>query len=299
MSAAAAARIRATLENELSWRRDEIRNLRNAQISQRAGATTKMRALLVMLYAHLEGFSKFALEQYATTINNEQVPVLKAKKELSAACLAADFRGYRTADPGDQRDPEGSRARQVAKDAELIERILTLQNAVIRLDVDSVTSADSNLSSVVLHRNLTMLGLDRVEFYRFASTMRGLLNYRNNIAHGQTVNVPSDSSFLRLEDRIFDLCESLMRSIYEAVRDEEYLRLESLCINFCRSAMPVRGEAPMLRHKVALTYATTKSSPDASARESTDTPPPPRAMVTRNAWAVNAQAWACHSMESC
>lgn len=224
MSAAAAARIRAALENELSWRRDEIRNLRNAQMTQKAASSTKTRALLVMLYAHLEGFAKFALEQYASTINSEQVPIPSARKELAAACLAADFRTYRTSDFSDQNDPEGNRARQVTKDAELIEKIMGLQNSVIELDVDSVTSTDSNLSTVVLHRNLAMLGLDRNEFYRFTSTIRGLLNFRNNIAHGQSINVPSDSSFVRLEDRVFDLCESLMRSIYEAVRDEEYLR---------------------------------------------------------------------------
>jgi len=188
MSPAAAARIRATLENELSWRRDEIRNLRNAQMSKKAA--TKTRALLVMLYAHLEGFAKFALEQYATTINHAQVPIPSARKELAAACLSSEFRNYRAPDSGDQTDPEGNRARQVTKDAELIERILGLQSAVIQLDIDSVTSTDSNLTTVVLHRNLAMLGLDRHEFYRFTSAVKGLLNFRNNIAHGQIINVP-------------------------------------------------------------------------------------------------------------
>lgn len=177
-----------------------------------------------MLYAHLEGFSKFALEQYAATINSAQVPILAAKKELAAACLAAEFRTYRTSDSADQNDPEGNRARQVAKDAELIEKIMNLQKAFIELDVEAVSSADSNLSAVILHRNLAMLGLDRADFYKFTSTMKGLLNYRNNVAHGKTIDVPSDSTFRRLEDRIFNLCESLMLSIYQAVRDEDYLR---------------------------------------------------------------------------
>ena len=69
-----------------------------------------------------------------------------------------------------------------------------------------------------------MLGLEGSEFHKFTSIMKGLLNYRNNVAHGQTIAVPSDASFRRLEDRIFDLCETLMRAVYEAVRDEQYLR---------------------------------------------------------------------------
>ena len=101
MSASRAAAMRATLENELTWRRDEIRNLSNLQAGQTTPANAKTRALLVMLYAHLEGFSKFTLEQYAATVNDAHVPISAAKKELAAACLAVDFRTYRASDIGD------------------------------------------------------------------------------------------------------------------------------------------------------------------------------------------------------
>jgi hypothetical protein len=225
MSASTAASIRATLENELSWRRNEIRNLRNMQAAQPGFSTARIRALLVMLYAHLEGFSKFALEQYAAEINRARVPIPSAKKQLAAACLATDFRAYRSSDPGDPNDPEGNRARQVVKDAELVEKIMNLHSSLVVLDVEAVTSADSNLSPVVLHRNLSLLALEGHDFHRFTSAMNGLLRFRNNVAHGEAINVPSDQTFRRLEDRIFDLCETLTRSIYEAVRDEDYLRL--------------------------------------------------------------------------
>jgi hypothetical protein len=137
-----------------------------------------------MLYAHLEGFARVAFEEYAAAVNTAKVPISSAKKELAAACLAYEFRVYRGSDPGDPHDLEGNRARQVQKDAQLVEKIMGLQGAPVILDIDMVSSADSNLSPVVLHRNLALLGLDGSEFYRFISVLNGLLNFRNNVAHG-------------------------------------------------------------------------------------------------------------------
>ncbi|MEV0879440.1 MAE_28990/MAE_18760 family HEPN-like nuclease [Micromonospora echinofusca] len=224
MTNAQAARVRADLENELSWRRDEIRNLRNlggleADGPQRA---CRRRALLVLLYAHMEGFVKFALEQYAQAINFAQLSVKEVKSVISAAALSQSFKSYRSTDSSDAKDPSGNRARQVLRDAELIESIFTLQSGRVRLEIDAVTSADSNLSTSVLRRNMALLGLDDAEIHRFASSIEGLLKMRNNIAHGENINFKADGAFIKLEARIFGLCEELMRLIYESVRDEAY-----------------------------------------------------------------------------
>ncbi|KAB8190211.1 hypothetical protein FH608_035070 [Nonomuraea phyllanthi] len=180
--------------------------------------------MLVMLYAHLEGFTKFALEQYALTINDAKVPVSRLKPQLLAACLLDCFKRYRSSEASDPYDPSANRARQVLKDAELLQEISTLQNRVAVLDIKSVTSSDSNLSASVLRRNLALLALDDSDFHQFMHAMEGLLKLRNGIAHGEAVNLPSDPGFHKTEVRIFSLCETLMLVIYHSVRDETYLR---------------------------------------------------------------------------
>jgi len=177
-----------------------------------------------MLYAHLEGFARFVFEQYAVAINGLRLSIKEAKPQLSAACLDDRFRGYRSSATSDPYDPHGNRARQVMKDAELIQAILDMQLKYVNVPVDIVSSVESNLSPVVLRRNLALLALDDTGFHKFASALEGLLKLRNNIAHGKWLSLPSDPAFRKLEDRIFDLCETLMRAVYESVRDEAYRR---------------------------------------------------------------------------
>ncbi|WP_431042643.1 MAE_28990/MAE_18760 family HEPN-like nuclease [Streptomyces sp. P1-3] len=226
MSEADAVAIRATLEGEMTWRRNEVRRLRNMQsldISQDSRESLR-RALLVMLYAHLEGYTKFSLEQYAETINRASLTVAEGRKQLGAACLTERFKNYRSPEIGDPLDPAGARARQVLKDADFLEELMNLQGRRISLNVDHVTSADSNLSPAVLRRNLAMLALDDAEIHRFTGALDGLLKLRNGIAHGERMNLPSDPSFVKLEGRIFALCDSLTLLIYQSVRDEAFRR---------------------------------------------------------------------------
>ncbi|MEV7373621.1 MAE_28990/MAE_18760 family HEPN-like nuclease [Streptomyces sp. NPDC090301] len=220
--------VRSALERELSWRWDEVRRLRNLQSSDAAKreevATALRRALLVLLYAHVEGFAKFAFEQYADAVNKAKLPVGKARNPLAAACLLERFKSYRATSISDPHDPAGNRMRQVLKDAEFVAEVLDLQNNTIVLDLEKVTSSDSNLSSSVLRRNMTLLALDDTDIHKFTSALDGLLKLRNGIAHGENVNLKSDPTFVKLEGRVRDLCDSLTRMIYQAVRDELYRR---------------------------------------------------------------------------
>jgi Asp-tRNA(Asn)/Glu-tRNA(Gln) amidotransferase C subunit len=226
VSEADAIAIRATLEGEITWRRDEVRRLRNMQSLEISKDTRESlrRALLVMLYAHLEGYAKFSLEQYAEVINRAGLTVKEGRKQLAAACLAEKFKNYRAPESVDPHDPSGARARQVLRDADFLEDLLDLQAKKISLNVDHVTSADSNLSPSVLRRNLAMLALEDAGVHRFMSALEGLLKLRNNIAHGERLNLPSDPSFEKLEGRIFGLCDALTLLIYQSVRDESYRR---------------------------------------------------------------------------
>lgn len=229
MTAAKAVAVRALLEDELSWRLNEVRHLRNLQSTTTSGPIQAIgfalrRALLVMLYAHIEGFTKFALEQYASAINEANISIGDAKNPLVASCLVDKFKTYRSIIVSDPRDPGGNKARQVFKDAEFVEEILTLQRTQIQLDVDRVVSSDSNLSSSVLRRNMALLALDEAEVHKFTSALDGLLQLRNGIAHGERINLKSDPAFVKLEQRVHNLCETLIRVIYQSVRDENYRR---------------------------------------------------------------------------
>jgi len=226
MSMAQAVQLRTALESELSWRRDEIREVRNwHSFGTGDGSSQSLkRVLIVMLYAHLEGFVRAALGEYVKVINDCDLTVAEAKEVLSAACLAEHLKKYRTSEPSDPYDPHAKQARQVEKDAQLIDKVISLAGSRVRLELDSVVSADSNLSPTVLRRNLAMLAVDHEEFDQFMRSMTGLLKRRNAIAHGDRGKPPSDKAMADLEENVFGICDNLMKVLYESTRDQVYRR---------------------------------------------------------------------------
>jgi MAE_28990/MAE_18760-like HEPN len=78
--------IRAELESEQTWRQDEIRFFRNQPVSL-SNSSQQMqfrRALVLMLYAHYEGFSKFAFLQYVKAVNGSGVMCEEATSAIIA-----------------------------------------------------------------------------------------------------------------------------------------------------------------------------------------------------------------------
>ena len=69
-----------------------------------------------------------------------------------------------------------------------------------------------------------MLAIDHSDFSRFMNSLEGLLKRRNAIAHGDRAQMPMDRQMVELENKIFELCDSLMKVLYEATRDQAYRR---------------------------------------------------------------------------
>jgi hypothetical protein len=218
-------RIRAKFEDELSWRRNEIRHFRNLQGHELREVESDYlrRAIIVLLYAHFEGFVKFLLEEYVDVINTARLDITEVQTVIAASCVAEHFKSYRTSVPGDKSDPVGARVQQVTRDATLLQKILETREQSVTLDKRQVTSADSNLTEVVLRRNLKMLGLEDKRASGYTKQLGDLLTHRNGIAHGERIPPPvNDPDFRRLEERIFKLCDELQKYIYTSIKNESY-----------------------------------------------------------------------------
>ena len=80
---------RAQLEAEFSWRQEEILFFQNQCENVRESQKDKFRrALVLLLYSHFEGFIKFALVQYISFVNNENIDCKSANSAIAAASLA-------------------------------------------------------------------------------------------------------------------------------------------------------------------------------------------------------------------
>src|ERR1017187_9532491 len=91
------ADVRAELEADRAWREDEIRFFQNqgADLDDTSEQEQYRRALVLLLYAHFDGFCKFALTVYVNAINGEGITCAAASHAIAAASLADVFMALR------------------------------------------------------------------------------------------------------------------------------------------------------------------------------------------------------------
>src|SRR5262249_44372388 len=120
------AELRAELEEDLAWRSDEMRHLRNQLLGSTprdSWSISAMRALMVMQYAHLEGFTRHALSVYVKALNAEQVPCDDVQPHLMTAALLAEFEAMRKGLNAASDDIEGHLLRRAIREVEFVEKL--------------------------------------------------------------------------------------------------------------------------------------------------------------------------------
>lgn len=186
------------------------------------------RSLILLAYAHLEGFCKFALVAYVSVVNSYGVQFHAASVEVGAASLSDIFGALRD----DQKKHDLFR-HPLANDA-AVHRIARQQTFVreyegsigaqiIRIPDKSVNT-ESNLSSIVLKRNLFALGLPFSEVDEFATSIDALMHIRNAIAHGDRLQDPRPELLVRQLGAVSSVMTKVQTMVYEALDQRTYLR---------------------------------------------------------------------------
>lgn len=219
--------VRAALERELEWRIAEIRSFRNhaADLSEEERARF-MRAVLLLLYAHYEGFCKAALLEYVRAINSAGISCGDAMPAVVAGAWAKVF----VALGGDQKArvfktvlPDDSTLHALARRREFVERLEELREGGVQFP-EEVIDTDSNLWPRQLRRNLYLVGLKPEWVDEHEGSVMRLLYLRNGIAHGAERNGIAAEKYSALEATVFKVMDSLMLEVVEAIRQRSYLR---------------------------------------------------------------------------
>ena len=183
------AELRAELETDRAWREDEIRAVQNrgSTIADEEELKRYRRVLILLLYAHYEGFCKFAFALYANAVNQSGISCGEATYAIAAASLADLFRNLRN--PTKKSDlfrrelPDDVKLHRFAREREFVERSSEVDNRPVSIP-DHVVDTESNLTPVVLKKNLYRLGLPHDQFEQYNGDIHKLLNVRNGISHG-------------------------------------------------------------------------------------------------------------------
>lgn len=244
---------RTQIEEDLAWRTEEIAlfsnqvdNIKptNTSDAERIRADLeqkKFRKLLVLiLYAHFEGFFRYAFSQYVNAINDADVDISKATGRLVTSSLHKVFEDYDT--PNKWIIHDSSDFSKINKRIEnrqvLLNEIKIHEKGKLKLhissnhkDKTSLTHTESNLNYEVVSKILYRLDLELSSFHfdeKFKSSLSQFLNKRNSIAHGDEqykngIEKKDYDSYKKLFD---DAVKFISIVITNCLREKRYLKPE-------------------------------------------------------------------------
>jgi len=246
--------IREQIEKDLEWRLDEIafftaqlnhfRKLNLSEHEERRIENNQKRfrkVLVLILYAHFEGFFRYSLMLYVEAINEEQINLSEAIDVLVASSLYREFGQY---DDSKERikseSSEFNKANKRLKNrVNLIQELNKLwQESKINLpisdrhnDKGSVLYTESNLNFEIIEKILYRLGfpsdiLDlEISGRKFKDVLNEFLGRRNAIAHGDKLKKGIDEKQYNEFKTVFDKIITIIPiAITKALNEKLYLK---------------------------------------------------------------------------
>ncbi|MET9255788.1 MAE_28990/MAE_18760 family HEPN-like nuclease [Streptomyces sp. NPDC003717] len=223
------AELRAQLEEDLAWRLDELRHLRNRLLGdeiESEWSVSSMRAILVMQYAHLEGFTRNAFALYVSAINSRKMTAGQLKPQLLAAALGVEFDALRKnkGEHDDEDEEEGKLTRRARNHVSFLQRLQELTAGHLEISSDTAISMEMNMGRDVLRRCLYMLAIPIDEVSRAQySSIEFVKNARNDVAHGSRKERISSGMFKSHAIKCEQFMKDLTRIITSAMSRQLFL----------------------------------------------------------------------------
>jgi hypothetical protein len=188
------------IEADLDWRERELAILRIYLSDKHVSGTEKnvlFRAAWALLYAHYEGFCKFALSVYFDKLERSGVNCDALASEVQCFALTDQFKTMRNLPASD-----------------LLVAALTLQtNHLSKPPVFPAVDTRSNLHPDVLQQLLDQADLSIPSLSSHYQTLKTLVRRRNKIAHGERDMIQELSYYLTFENAFKNIAYELAYAI--------------------------------------------------------------------------------------
>lgn len=200
------------LDADYAWRLKEIADLKlfvkNAPPScKRAG----VRMMIPMIYAHWEGFVKFAAESYLNFVQCQRLTY----KDLTSCFSVLGLK---------RKLSELKDSKKTKANIEAFDFILEQANKRANVGLSAAINTKANLNSEVFENIYISIGLDPRPFeLRYHQIDYSLLRIRNGIAHGQYLDI-TESSCVSLADDILELLKRIKGDIMLSANTQRFRR---------------------------------------------------------------------------
>lgn len=219
----------AEMEEEQEWREKELRFFQNklSQIPEENTSDRELfrKATVLLIYAHYEGFCKFALTHYVRAVNSSGLECSDAIPAIAAASLSDLFSALRN--PGAKCDefrnelPDDTKLHIFARDREFVTDLRRFLSRPVNIPED-VIDTESNLKPVVLRKNLFRLGFPHDAFATLEGKINLLLNIRNSVAHGNfKLGIPSQT-YITIQDASQFVMSAIKRVVMNAIEESSF-----------------------------------------------------------------------------
>jgi hypothetical protein len=217
------------LEEDKGKRLEEIAFLENicGSLQNETQQDRFRRSMLLMLYAHYEGFAKLAFEIYRRHLNDSALVGGQVKSVLATCLFQEILRGVRI--PESARDflpdpiKEIKELRPLGLEVEIVERSRLLLETVIEID-EKFISVEDNLWPVVLKKVLFRLGLPHDLFDAHEGSIKNLVNRRNGIGHGAETRGVDLVVYGTMKNAVLEIMDTLQTRIIDAIENKLYLQ---------------------------------------------------------------------------
>jgi len=203
--------IEDAMSQEFAWRKMELSSFKSMVIDDGSlrKQDTRIRAAVLMLYAHWEGFIKKIGDIYLQFVSLQQLK----HKELAAPILGIIIHSM---------VHEAGQSSKIKPSLELVEFFRSESETRSNMAWKSAIHTKSNLNSDVLREIVMQLGLDYSRFETKEKLIDDVLvHYRNNIAHGKELTMDRDG-YLALHDEVFGMMQDFYNQIDNSVANMSY-----------------------------------------------------------------------------
>jgi hypothetical protein len=201
------------LEDDLNWRETELAILKKQAILASKDSDryrVLLRAMWALLYAHYEGFCKFAWDVYLEELQKAGVKRKDCKDEIAKLSLQKKFKTLK----GDL-SPESLWDFGQTGFGIMLEDNLDFQ---IRLETQS------NLYPSLFKENVIQAGLTCTLIDKYQIELKALVTRRNEIAHGQKMTIKNIDEYKKYEDAALEVMHELAISIIDCLDKKLYLK---------------------------------------------------------------------------
>jgi MAE_28990/MAE_18760-like HEPN len=201
------------IENDLDWRWSELASIKIQIVKADKGSVryeALLRALVVLLYAHYEGFCKFSWDLYLDSLEKQRLKRKDCDDRIVRLSLSKKFKELK----GDL-SPQGVWDFFTTHFPLLMDDHLEFK---VRLETQS------NLWPNLLKANSQEVGLSCAMADYHGSLLKALVRRRNDIAHGRRELIRDLNEYEKYEKAAFETMYELGLSVVDCLEGQVYLK---------------------------------------------------------------------------